>query len=40
MTARVIRISLGTFDVDKAAIVEAKLIESKAALEPVLCTAT
>jgi len=33
MTAPVIRISLGTFDADKAAIVEAKLIESRAALE-------
>jgi hypothetical protein len=33
MAVPVIRISLGTFDADKAAIVEAKLIESKAALE-------
>lgn len=33
MAAPVVRISLGTFDADKAAIVEAKLIESKAALE-------
>jgi hypothetical protein len=33
MAAPVIRISLGTFESDKAAIVEAKLIESKAALE-------
>lgn len=33
MAALVIRISLGTFDADKAAIVGAKLIESKAALE-------
>lgn len=33
MAASVIRISLGTFDSDKAAIVETKLIESKAALE-------
>ena len=33
MAAPVIRISLGTFDSDKAAIVEAKLIESKAVLE-------
>jgi hypothetical protein len=33
MAAPVIRVSLGTFDADKAAIVEAKLIESKAALE-------
>jgi hypothetical protein len=33
MAAPVIRISLGTFDSDKAAIVEANLIESKAALE-------
>jgi len=31
--APVIRISLGTFDAQKAAVVEAKLIESKAALE-------
>ena len=31
--APVIRISLGTFDSDKAAIVETKLVESKAALE-------
>ena len=29
----IIRISLGTFDAQKAAVVEAKLIESKAALE-------
>jgi hypothetical protein len=33
MAAPVIRISLGTFESDKAAIVEAKLIESKTALE-------
>ena len=33
MSAPVIRISLGTFDPEKAAVVEAKLIESKAALE-------
>jgi hypothetical protein len=33
VAAPVIRISLGTFESDKAAIVEAKLIESKAALE-------
>jgi hypothetical protein len=33
MAAPVIRISLGTFESDKAAVVEAKLIESKAALE-------
>jgi hypothetical protein len=33
MAAPVIRISLATFDSDKAAIVEANLIESKAALE-------
>ncbi len=33
MAAPVIRISLGTFGSDKAAIVETKLIESKAALE-------
>jgi hypothetical protein len=33
MAAPVIRISLGTFDADKAAIIEAKLIESKGALE-------
>ena len=33
MAAPVIRISLGTFESDKAAIVEAKLTESKAALE-------
>ena len=31
--APVIRISLGAFDAQKAAVVEAKLIESKAALE-------
>jgi hypothetical protein len=29
----IIRISLGTFDPDKAALIEAKLIESKAALD-------
>jgi hypothetical protein len=29
----VIRISLGTFDAEKATVVEAKIIESKAALE-------
>jgi len=33
MQAPVIRVSLGTFDADKAALVEAKLIESKQALE-------
>jgi hypothetical protein len=33
VAAPVIRISLGTFESDKAAIVEAKLIESKAELE-------
>jgi hypothetical protein len=33
MAAPVIRISLATFDADKAAIVEAKLIETRAALE-------
>ena len=33
MSAPIIRISLGTFDAEKAAIVEAKLTESKAALE-------
>ena len=33
MAVPVVRISLGTFDADKAAIVEAKLMESKAALE-------
>jgi hypothetical protein len=33
MGAPVVRVSLGTFDADKAAIVEAKLIESKAVLE-------
>lgn len=33
MAAAVIRISLGTFDADKRLIVEAKLMESKAALE-------
>jgi hypothetical protein len=33
MAAPVIRISMGSFDADKAALVEAKLIESKAALE-------
>jgi len=33
MAAPVIRISLGTFESDKAAIVEAKLIESKTELE-------
>jgi hypothetical protein len=33
MAALVIRISLGTFESDEAAIVEAKLIESKIALE-------
>jgi hypothetical protein len=33
MPVPVIRISLGTFDADKIAIVEAKLMESKAALE-------
>jgi hypothetical protein len=33
MAAPVIRISLGTFDAEKATIIEAKLIESKAALE-------
>jgi hypothetical protein len=34
MAVPVIRISLGTFDAEKASVVEAKLIESKAALEP------
>jgi hypothetical protein len=33
MPVPVIRISLGTFDADKIAIVETKLMESKAALE-------
>ena len=33
MGVPVVRVSLGTFDADKAAIVEAKLIESKAVLE-------
>ena len=33
MAVPVVRISLGTFDADKAAIVEAKLMESKASLE-------
>jgi hypothetical protein len=33
MAVPVVRVSLGTFDADKAAIIEAKLIESKAALE-------
>ena len=33
MAVPVVRVSLGTFDADKAAIVEAKLIESKAVLE-------
>jgi hypothetical protein len=33
MTVPVVRISLGTFDADKAAIVEAKLMQSKATLE-------
>ena len=33
MATPVVRISLGTFDADKAAIVELKLVESKAALE-------
>ena len=33
MTVPVVRVSLGTFDADKAATVEAKLIESKSALE-------
>lgn len=33
MAVPVVRISLGTFDADKAAIVEAKLMESKAVLE-------
>ena len=33
MAVPVVRISLRTFDADKAAIVEAKLMESKAALE-------
>jgi hypothetical protein len=33
MAVPVVRISLGTFDADKAAIVEAKLIESRSALE-------
>jgi hypothetical protein len=33
MAVSVVRISVGTFDADKAAIVEAKLMESKAALE-------
>ena len=33
MAVPVVRISLGTFDADKAAIVEAKLMESKTALE-------
>jgi len=33
MAVPVVRISLGAFDADKAAIVEAKLMESKAALE-------
>jgi hypothetical protein len=33
MAAPVIRISLGTFDAEKASLVEAKLIESRAALE-------
>ena len=34
MAAPVVRISLWTFDAEKASVVEAKLIESKAALEP------
>ena len=33
MSVPVVRVSLGTFDADKAAIIEAKLIESKGALE-------
>ena len=33
MAVPVVRVSLGTFDADKAAIIEAKLIESKGALE-------
>ena len=33
MTAPVIRISLGSFESNKAAVVETKLIESKAVLE-------
>ena len=37
MLAPMIRISLGTFDAEKAAIVEAKLTESKAALEAGIC---
>ena len=34
MAAPVIRISLGTVDAERASVVEAKLIEIKAALEP------
>jgi hypothetical protein len=33
MSVPVVRVSLGTFDADKAAVIEAKLIESKAVLE-------
>jgi hypothetical protein len=33
MRGPVVRVSLGSFDADKAAVVEAKLIESKVELE-------